>query len=282
MKGLMTGLAVVAIANVLAIGGLLFWLVKSDRLDIDRARKLREIVSVTLTNERADEEAKKKALEEGEKAQAVAKKESQAPLTAAEQLAARLEATELDRQRAARLKREVADLQAGLAMERAKLDDEWRKLRTAQTDHAAQVDQNLTTVGSEQFQKTLTVLSKLEPKESKAILSSLLAGAGVQPVTGPNGNFAPVNAAANTGAAAASSPGVPPLTPPTKAAESSGRPTPSKPGMPQVLAYLDSMEDKVRTAIVQEFVKEDPVLAGELLEALRVRGTFAAVSPASP
>jgi hypothetical protein len=55
-----------------------------------------------------------------------------------------------------------------------------------------------------------------------------------------------------------------------------------RPGTQQVLAYIDAMDDKIRTAILNEIIKEDPKLAAELLEALRVRGTFAAVAQGAP
>jgi hypothetical protein len=42
------------------------------------------------------------------------------------------------------------------------------------------------------------------------------------------------------------------------------------------------MDDKIRTAVLNELVKQDPALAAELLEALRVLGTFAEVSPSNP
>lgn len=43
-------------------------------------------------------------------------------------------------------------------------------------------------------------------------------------------------------------------------------------GKDQAIAYLNAMEAETRTAVVQEFVKEDPKLAAELLERLRTRG----------
>lgn len=49
-------------------------------------------------------------------------------------------------------------------------------------------------------------------------------------------------------------------------------------GQEQALAYLNAMDDETRTAIVQEFIKEDPKLAAELLERLRTRG----VPPPAP
>lgn len=265
MKALWTSLCVFALANLIALGALGAWLVKSDRLDMERARSIREMLMTTLTEERAAKEAEVITTEQKKKEAETAAKESRAPLTAAEQLAARIEATELDRQRAERLKREVQDLRASLSSEREKLDGDWKKLRDAQRAHSEQVAQNLATVGNEQFQKTLTVLSKLEPRESKSVLLQMLDGAGIEPMTAPG--FAPVT---------------PGATPAAPAPDATPAASPGKPGKPQVLAYLDAMDDKIRTAIVNEIVRDDPKLAAELLEALRVRGTFAAVAQGNP
>lgn len=43
-------------------------------------------------------------------------------------------------------------------------------------------------------------------------------------------------------------------------------------GLDQVIAYLNAMQERVRTKIVQEFVKDDPKVAADLLEHLRTRG----------
>jgi len=41
---------------------------------------------------------------------------------------------------------------------------------------------------------------------------------------------------------------------------------------PQVVAYLNAMQERTRTRIIDEFIKDDPKLATELLELLRTRG----------
>jgi hypothetical protein len=41
---------------------------------------------------------------------------------------------------------------------------------------------------------------------------------------------------------------------------------------PQVVAYLNAMQERTRTRIIDEFIKDDPRLATELLELLRTRG----------
>ncbi|MFZ4573330.1 MAG: hypothetical protein ACOYN0_02965 [Phycisphaerales bacterium] len=264
MKGLWTALSVFALANLIALVAVGAWLVKSDRLDMERAKHIRELMTTTISEEKAASQAQLATLEQEKVTAEAARKEKLAPLTAAEQLEARVQSTELDRQRAERLKREVQDLRQTLAGERVKLDADWAALRDAQKAHADQVKQNIETVGSEQFQKTLTVLSKLEPKDATSVLLEVLKGSGVQPLSTPPSG-------------------------PTPAASPASAPTPSgvadvseRPGMQKVLAYVDAMDDKVRTAIVTELVKQDQKLAAELLEALRVRGTFAAVAKGAP
>ncbi|MBK7294565.1 MAG: hypothetical protein IPI84_12500 [Holophagaceae bacterium] len=96
----------------------------------------------------------------------------------------------------------------------------------------------------------------------------MLDGAGIEPMTTPA--FAPVT------------PGAAPATPAAPVVDTPPVASPGKPGKPQVLAYLDAMDDKIRTAIVNEIIRDDPKLAAELLEALRVRGTFAAVAQGNP
>ena len=45
---------------------------------------------------------------------------------------------------------------------------------------------------------------------------------------------------------------------------------------PQVVAYLNAMQERTRTKIIDEFLRDDPKLATELLEQLRTRGLSAA------
>lgn len=254
MKALWNALSVIAVANMIGLGLLVGWLFSSGRLDTDRAREIRALVSVTLADHKAalDLAASDAAAQEAERLEA--EKAAKPPVTAAERLAARLEATELDRERAERLKREIADLQRGLSTERSRLDTEWTKLRTAQQAHADEVRRNEDTVGGAQFKKTLGVLGKLEPKDAKSILVQILNGVAEADAVGAGTSAVIANASAGTSAA--------------------------NPGRSQVLSYLDAMPDKTRTAILAEIVKDDPRLAAELLEGLRIRGTFAAVSAA--
>lgn len=52
--------------------------------------------------------------------------------------------------------------------------------------------------------------------------------------------------------------------------------------MERVIAYLDNMQDRTRTKIIDEFIKDDPKLAADLLERLRARGVEPRGTPGSP
>src|SRR5947208_212624 len=124
MKKIAIVVSIIAIANLIAMAGFAGWLVKSDRLDMDRLRRARVSLAKTITQERDENAAAKAKAESDEKAQIAAKLAAKPPLTAAERLSARVEANELDSQRAERLKREVQDMQRQLNDERAKLVNE--------------------------------------------------------------------------------------------------------------------------------------------------------------
>ncbi|MCC6660868.1 MAG: hypothetical protein IT437_08280 [Phycisphaerales bacterium] len=50
----------------------------------------------------------------------------------------------------------------------------------------------------------------------------------------------------------------------------------------RVIAYLDGMADRTRTKIIDEFIKDDPKLAADLLERLRARGVEPRGTEGSP
>src|SRR5262245_5159526 len=124
MKKLWNILSVISVANVVALGAFAGWLVKSDRLDMNRVRDARIALAKTITDEHAEELAAKAKADQDAKAAEAAKLAARPPLTAAERLAARVEATELDNQRAERLKREVLDMQRQLNEERDRVQRE--------------------------------------------------------------------------------------------------------------------------------------------------------------
>ena len=214
-------------------------------------------LSTTITQE------KDKAAQDAAKAVAAANaadeaiKAAKAPLTAAEQLAARIEATELDRERVARLRREVESLQKRLSVQGDHVASERAGLEADRKAFAAATANAVEQTRSGQFQKAMGVLSSLKPAAAKSVLTKLLES--------------------RSGLAAAL---------PSELASAALSPPPER--IAEVVMYLDAMEDRPRTKIMTEFAKDDPVLASKLLERLRDKGepkgqpTSTGGSPAPP
>ena len=255
MKTFWTVLSVLAVANLIALGGFVGWLAKSDRLNMERVKAVREALVKPVELEKQEQAEKAKAAEADKLRAEAEAKASKPPLTAAEKLQARIEATELDRQRLERLKREVADLQQQLAAERARLEADKSEFAALQKQFDQTVA-NAAEVGTEeQFQKTLKVLVSQKPGQAVILLKQIL----IEPASTPDLSMAPI---AN-GATFAPPPAEP--APPSEAR------------MGTVVAYLDAMTDKQRSKIMDALTKTDPKLAADLLERLRTRGEFARV-----
>ena len=261
MKSILTGIIVIALVNLLVIGGFVGWLVQSDRLNMNRIRELRQKVAVTLTQEKATlAEAERKAAADAAALEA-AVKAGKPPLTASEQLAARLEATELDKERLSRLKREIESLQRRLSDQ---ADQVARDRAALERDQKAFAEASVSTgekESTEQFQKALGVLTSLKPAAAKSLLTQMLTGS----IDDPAAASASVPAAGG-GATNAPSGAVP-------------APKAGDEQLKKVVQYLDAMEDRPRTKIMTEFTKDDPALAGQLLAQLRDKGKLPARTP---
>jgi hypothetical protein len=249
MKKVWTALSVIAVANLLALTAFAGWLVQSDRLDMDRIRHLRVELAKTITQQKAEEDAAKAKLAEDEKQAEAAKQAAKPPLTAAERLSARVEATELDIQRAERLKREVQDMQRQLTSQRDKLDVDRAAFEEEKKAFQQSVADMTAATTDAQFQKTLGVIEALKPSQAVVMLKEMLtAGQPVDPTAPAPGGTASVT----------------------------DKPAPNK-AMSQVVCYLDAMDDKHRAKIMTELAKTDSKLAADLLERIRKQGDFARV-----
>lgn len=245
MKTVWNAIVVVAIANLLALGAFAGWLVSSDRLDMGRVRELRKMLSVTVTEQKAIEAAAAAKADADKKAAEEAAKAGKPPLTAAEKLAARVDATQLDQDRAARLRKEVESLQLRLTGDADKLAQERAKLESEKKAFAQAVAAHNVKNNDEQFQKSLGVLVALKPAAAKSMLMQMM-------------NAAPPDPSAAKGASES---------------RDDAR-------MGEVVAYLNAMEERPRSKIMTEFAKDDPKLAATLLERLRASGRLAQTPPA--
>lgn len=267
MKTLFNALAIIAIANLLALGGFVGWLKATDRLDVERARKAREMFTQTITAEKKADEVEAARLAEEKRLAEAEAKAAKPPLTASERLAARIEATEMDLQRAERLRREVEDLQRRLVDGEAKLSAERAAFEAERQNFAAATQRQRDLARDAQFQKTLGVLQSLKSTDAVRVLMAMMGDSGTGTGTG-------------TGAAAAAPVigGVAGVS----GDEPTGISTQGKRDLELAVEYLNAMDDRPRTKIITEIVKADEALAAELLERLRQRGQLASGAKEPP
>lgn len=174
MKTLFNALAVVAIANLLAIAGFVLWLRSSGRLNTERVQEIRERFAVTIAAEQAAKAAEEQAQQSAQAEVAEGAKFDRPPLTASEQLVARIEKTEMDRQREERLRREVDDLKAGLVRQQSAIDKAREELtaeRVAFEDMRRRIKEF---EGSAQFKKTMSVLEGLKPDKAYVAIREII------------------------------------------------------------------------------------------------------------
>jgi len=228
-------------------------------MDFDRVRKIRAMVTVPIAQEKAEQELNAAELLAAQEAQKKAKEASRPPLTAAEQLAARIEATELDRERAARLRQEVETLQRQLSAQSQTLAmDQAQLLKDRQAFEQSTANASLAG-RSEQFQKALNVLAGLKPAAAKTLLKQLIDNAPNELALNNSSNPAARTATAR------------PILPSEAATHIVASARVSQ-NLEEAISYLDALEERTRGKIMTEFVKEDPVLASKLLEGLKNKG----------
>lgn len=176
MKRLKKAIVAMFILNLLLVLGGLGWLLSSGRVSKERVLELTELFDEPVVVEearlKAEEAAAKKALEDQEHPiPALA-------LNAQERNQVRVEITQIDRQRLERMRREVADMQATLRKER-RLVEEDRLALEQEREAFQQMRQRLANLeGGQQFQKSLSTLTGMAPKNAKAVLATLLEGGG--------------------------------------------------------------------------------------------------------
>lgn len=227
MKAALVALCVMAIANILAVLGFVGWLKATDRLNGARIEQVRQLFAPTLAQDKSRLDAAESKAAVDVKAAKEAARLAHPAVTSEMELTARIETTEMDRQRQQRLRDEIAQLQAAIG---AKLDELGRlKVQVAQArqefEEMTRKTRELTT--DQQFKKSLGVLETMKPSQAKSAFQEMMAG--------PDGKE-------------------------------------------RAVSYLNAMDEGVRSKILQEFVKDEPKVATELLEALRTRG----VPPATP
>jgi len=175
IRSLWSLITVLAVANLLALGGFVGWLVASGRLDAERFGAIRETLSETIV----EEEARLAAEEREEAQEAAAEEERQRslipPLTASDRLRNISETEEVARQRQERLAREVRDLQRSLDRERETLDSRIEAFNEEKEQFEMMRSRIRSIEGDEQFLKAVGHLEAQKPDRARDMLKSLMA-----------------------------------------------------------------------------------------------------------
>ncbi len=184
MKSIGLVVAVVAVANLLALAGFVAWLKASDRIDSDRVRRIREILSVTVGEEvaakdAADVQAKAQAKAESEAARLVVP-----PETAAEKIAASTDADDAQLLAVVRRRRELDDVMRAIERQRADLDARSAAVKADRAAFDAERKKIEQVTSDAQFKKALATLEAQKPADARNVLEALISeGKGAQAVS---------------------------------------------------------------------------------------------------
>lgn len=182
MKGVWILISTLALANFLAMVGLVGWLKATDRLDASRIATVREMFSTTVSAERAAADAAKAAEDAAARKQEEAAIAGTPPLSASEAMGTERVQSEQQRQHVERLRREVEDLQRSLARERDELDEQWGQLRAERAAFQAMREQLAALEGSAQFERALRLYESLRPEQTQALLQELITAGNIEQV----------------------------------------------------------------------------------------------------
>jgi hypothetical protein len=230
MKTIWSVLSVAAVANLLALVGIVLYLNSTGRLDAERMREIRVLLSETA-GQRATKAAlaKEQAEREAKAAQEQAKVGTP-PVTGADALLLKQEQSQIDMARLEMMRRDVETLRDTLRRERSALDEQKSLFEKERKDFQQAREVVIKAESDEQFRKAMATIEGLKADKAKATLQTLIDQQQVD----------------------------------------------------QVVSYLDAMQERTRTKVMDEFVKADPKVAADLLERLRTRGVSVAGLGGSP
>lgn len=220
MKTFLTAVSILAILNLLAIGGLAGYLHATDRIDAQRIADIRELLTETISERDAKSQAAADAAEHDALQAAELERQGQPPVPAADILLIRLEQTQADVVRLEGIRREVEILQETLRRERRALDDERERLTLEREQFEQARRLVMQNEGNAQFRKALATYEALKPDRAHLALAQLIEQGEIV----------------------------------------------------QVVDYLNAMQERTRTRIIDQFLEDQPQVATDLLERLRMRG----------
>lgn len=174
MKRLWMILSTLAIANILAIGGLFGWLHLSDRLNRERFESVRKMFKVTLAQETQARAAEQGEMEAAKVKVAAEAKAAAPPETASEKIAEKQVQAEKDLQQAQRKQQELESLKSFVLRQIADLEKREAQLTAQKVAFEAERKKVIEMEGAAQFKAALATLEAQKPKDAKSILKALL------------------------------------------------------------------------------------------------------------
>lgn len=174
MKSLWNIVSFLAVVNLLAFAMLMVWLWQSDRLSSTRVQQLREILSLTVTQEKAShDEAEQKA--QAEAATALNEQiQANPPVESVAQLRQITLIKYEQEQARRRLEDERNVLLTALNTESARLEEQRAELERQKTAWESAVHQERQRKNDEQFLQTVRQLEQLPAKQGKQMIVELI------------------------------------------------------------------------------------------------------------
>ena len=170
MRSIWLAVSVLAVANVLALLAFFGWLRATDRLDGARFEQVRAIFAPTVAQVKAEEQKKTAQAEADAKTAAEKARLSKPGVTTEDELQARFDATEIDRQRRQRIHDEIGQLQKILGEKIDQLDRLNAQIAQAKVEFEAMTRNARQQATDQQFKKTLSVLEGLKPAPATTLL----------------------------------------------------------------------------------------------------------------
>lgn len=172
MKSLKRAVLVILVLNLLAMLAGVGWLLGTGRVNKSRVVELTEMFGEPVAIEQARLEEERR---EQERAQAAEPRPlPELALNSEERNLVRVEMTQVDIARLARMKREVEDLRESLRNERRSITTEREALARERAEFESMRARLMAVEGDEQFQKALQTLKGLDPQDASALLQTLL------------------------------------------------------------------------------------------------------------
>ncbi len=174
MRSLWIIITTLALANFLAVVGVVAWLGGTGRLSNERLHTVRELFKTTVDEDKAA--AKTLEAEEARKAAEAAQEAffGEPPTPAEGEVAAQQEVSNAAQQDLSRLTREAEDLRRTFARELAQIERAREELRQERADFEALRARIAELEGSEQFEKAVALYQQLKPKQAKELMQTLI------------------------------------------------------------------------------------------------------------